>query len=649
MKSPLRVDVFSDFRRQSENALREALAEAFPEAELPRVSLEVPPSIRFGELASSICFELGRSLGLRADEIAKRILEKIDVSRSSLIASVELAGSGYINFRLNYGRAAQQIVDTILDSPETFGHVKTDHPKKIIVEHTSVNPIHAIHIGQARNPVLGDALARMLRARGHTVSRHYYVDDMGRQTAIIAYGYDKIGRPRPDVKPDHFMGQIYSITSCLVEIQRITRELAARRGTEEAQAYTKELDEWASVAAELEEKHPKAFKKLKEAISLDPDPEGSVNKLIRDYESGEEDTKQLVRHVAEICLEGFRETLSRLDIYFDSWDWESDLLWTGRVSKVMEELLKTPYVHDVQGTLELDVETTVDTLGLRRTLNIGSSYHLPSLTLGRSDGTTLYTTRDIAYSIKKFELADSVVNVIGAEQTLAQLQLKVALYALDKGGLAARQEHFAFGLVELPGYKMSSRRGRFVALDDVIDEAIAKAYDEVSKRTSGLSEDEKRAIASNIGISSMKYALLSVEPAKTVIFTWDRVLDFERNSAAFINYAYTRVSGIMRKLGAHPTSADYSKLTHPIEKELLIFISRFPEIFLKASHNLRPDDIANYANMLAEKFHEYYEKVNVIRAQNIEVRNARAGLVKAVGIVLNNAMSVLGINLLERM
>jgi arginyl-tRNA synthetase len=251
--------------------------------------------------------------------------------------------------------------------------------------------------------------------------------------------------------------------------------------------------------------------------------------------------------------------------------------------------------------------------------------------------------------MQKSESAQRVVNVIGAEQTLPQLQLKVGLYALGRSEVAANQEHFAFGLVELPGYKMSSRRGRFIALDDVIDEAVSKAREEVSKRMSKLSEEEKRSIANSIGTSSMKYALLCVEPVKTVLFTWDRVIDFEKNSAAFINYAYTRISGILRKLGESPKSADFSKLTHPLEKELVILLSRLPEVFVKASDSLRPDDLANYANKVTEKFHEYYEKVNIIRSESAEIRNARAGLIEATRIVLKNSMSVLGINLLERM
>jgi arginyl-tRNA synthetase len=290
----------------------------------------------------------------------------------------------------------------------------------------------------------------------------------------------------------------------------------------------------------------------------------------------------------------------------------------------------------------------VEEFSLRRILNISPGYHLPSLTLARSDGTTLYITRDIAYTIKKFNLADEVVNVIGAEQSLAQLQLKIALFCLGKGQLALKLKHLAFGLVELPGFKMSSRRGRIVTLDEVIDEAIKRAYQEVSKRFS-LSEEEKIEVAKRIGIASIKYALLSVEPLKTVIFNWDRVLNFEKNSAPFINYAYTRAGGILRKAKITLENIDVSKLTHPLEKEILLKIIKFPEVFKNATDNLKPEDLVNFANALAENFHEYYEKVDVTHVPEEELKKARVFLIYAVRSVIKTAMELAGIKLAEKM
>jgi arginyl-tRNA synthetase len=339
-------------------------------------------------------------------------------------------------------------------------------------------------------------------------------------------------------------------------------------------------------------------------------------------------------------------------VFFDFWDWESDLIWTGRVAQVLQRLSKTPYVYPLAGALELDVGKIVEDFKLKPLLGISDDYQIASLTLMRSDGTTLYTTRDIAYTLQKFENADVVINVIGAEQTLAQLQLKAALFALGYGELALKHRHFSFGLVELPGFKMSSRRGRFITLDQVLDEAVRRAYDEVSKRSQGLTEGEKRNIAEVIGVGAVKYALVSVEPSKSVVFDWDKALNFETNSGPFIQYAHARACNILKKAEEKKIKIEkpnYELLKEPIERDLIILLARFPEVFLGASENLRPDDLAVYANTLADKFNSFYASLRVIQAESSELRDARLALVDAVRIVLRNAMSLLGIEMPKRM
>lgn len=652
----VKINVFAEFKTQCRQALTEALKKLNLTVEMEDLPLNEPPSIVLGELASSICFELSKKLNVKPIELAEKIVKNINLTKNNfdLIESVEQAGGGYINFRLNYFLAAQKVAEAILNrEKENYGFIKVSEPKKIIVEHTSVNPVHPIHIGQARNSIIGDAVSRILKARGHQVSRHYYIDDMGRQTAIAAYGYKKLGEPEVIEKPDSFIGKIYSVTACLTEIQKLKLEIEKIKNqpekTEEYIELNRKLSEWISIAKELEEKYPDIFNKLSEVIIKSKgSPEEEINDLIKRYEEGDLEAKKLIRKVSQICINGFKETLAKIDVEFDSWDWESDLVWSGEVKKVLEKIAITPYAFKSKGALELDVEKIVEEFSLRQILNISLGYHLPSLTLARSDGTTLYITRDIAYTIKKFSLADEVINVIGAEQSLAQLQLKIALFCLGKRDLALKLKHLAFGLVELPGFKMSSRRGRIVTLDGVIDESVKKAYQEVSKRSS-LSEEEKMEIAKRVGIASIKYALLSVEPLKTVVFNWDRVLNFERNSAPFINYAYTRANGILKKAGVKLDNVNVSKLTHALEKEILLKIIKFPEIFKNAADNLKPEDLVNFANALAENFHEYYEKIDVTHVLDEELKKARVFLIYAVKSVIKAVMKLVGIKLAEKM
>ncbi|NIS71587.1 MAG: arginine--tRNA ligase, partial [Proteobacteria bacterium] len=234
----------------------------------------------------------------------------------------------------------------------------------------------------------------------------------------------------------------------------------------------RELDDWISVAADLEGRFPKLFARLLDEISKDEDPENQVSDLIRGYEAGKEEAKQLIREVCQLCLQGFRETLGRAGISLDSWDWESDFIWNGDAMRVLDELKATPYVFQVAGVLEFDAEKVARDLNLKETMGLREDYELSSLTLVRADGTTLYTTRDIPYHLWKFQKAEKAINVIGMEQTLSQLQLKLALSALGYVDYAKNLIHFAYNLVSLPGYRMSGRRGRYITLDEVMDGAI---------------------------------------------------------------------------------------------------------------------------------------------------------------------------------
>jgi arginyl-tRNA synthetase len=374
-----------------------------------------------------------------------------------------------------------------------------------------------------------------------------------------------------------------------------------------------------------------------------------MTQLFQDYEVGKKEAKQLIREVCQICLEGFKETLGKAGIILDSWDWESDFAWSGEVTQTLEQLKKTSYVFQAGKVLEFDAEKVAQDLKLKEPLGLREDYEITSLTLVRADGTTLYTTRDIPYSLWKLQQAEQVINVVGMEQKLSQLQLKLALYALGYPKKAENLVHFAYNLVNLPGYTMSSRRGRYVTMDEVMDEAVKRAYEEVSKRSPHLPEGQKREISNIVGIGAMKYALVEVDPMKTVAFTWDRVLNFEKNSAPYIQYSHARACSILRKAPDITDKPDYALLTNPKEHELVIMLARFPEVVVDAAENLRPNTIADFTNALADKFNTFYNAQRVIGVEPPELSAARLALVRGTQIVLRNALNLLGIEAPERM
>lgn len=645
---------FELFKLECHTVIVEALAKSLPSNQQPKIILKKTPNIEYGQLSTSVCFELAKKLNHKPLDIAKQVVQAINISGSTLIEKVEPAGAGYINFYVNFPKFSALILNSIKQLDHEYGFIKTLEPKKIIVEHTSVNPLHPIHIGQARNPTIGDTLARILALRGHEISRHYYIDDVGRQSSVVAYGYAKLGKPKPTEKSDLYVGKIYTVTCCIVEINRLKRAKAKceeNQNSEELLKINKELDEWVSIAGELREKYPVLFETLLAKIGQDEDPEGEISNLNRAYEDGQLAAKELIREVSDLCLNGFRQTMQRVGVTYDSWDWESDFVWTPQVSEVMEKLKATSFIFNEKGVLQFNADKAAQTLDLKTKLGLSQNNEIPPLTLVRGDGTTLYTTRDIAYTIWKFKQAAKVINVIGMEQSLAQLQLRLALYAMGYVEEADNLVHFAYNLVTLPGYKMSSRRGHYITFDEVLDEAIRRAYEEVSKRSPMLSEEEKRNIANFVGLGAVRYALIDVDPGKPVVFTWERVLNFETNSAPYVQYTHARACSILRKAGHEPDpeNVDFGLLVEKLEKELILNIANFPDMFIEATEYLKPSMIADYANALADKFNTFYNAYSVLKADNLQLGEARLGLTKAIQTVLRNALHLVGVTAPDKM
>ncbi len=646
------INPFDQFRIECQTILADALCKTYPENQQLTVRLNKTPNIELGQLASSISFELAKKQKMKPLDVAMKLVSMVDKSKFNLVENVTTEGSGYINFHLDFGKFTKLTLESIRKLNKDYGFVKTKEPIKVIVEHTSVNPLHPIHIGQARNPMIGDTLARILKLRGHTVSTHYYIDDVGRQSSVVAYGYSKLGKPKPTEKNDLFVGKIYTVTCCIVEINRLKKAKEAattNRSAEDIVKINKDLDEWMSIATDLKPKFPVLFEALLSRISEDENPEEEINRLNKNYEDGEPNAKALIREVSDLCLDGFRQTQSRVSVSYDSWDWESDFVWSNQVSDVMTKLKASPYVHLENGVLEFNADKVAKMLKLKQKLGMKEDHEIPPLTLMRADGTTLYTTRDVAYSVWKFKRAEKVINVIGMEQSLAQLQLKLALYALGYDKEADNFVHFAYNLVTLPGYKMSSRRGHYITFDEVLDEAVSRAYQEVSKRSPTLSEEEKHKIADFVGLGAVRYALVDVNPGKPVVFTWDRVLNFETNSAPYVQYTHARACSILRKVTDASTQPAFKLLKEKLERELILHLAGFPDMFIEATEYLKPNMIADYTNALADKFNTFYNAYPVIKAETPEISAARVALTDSIRIVLSNGLALIGVVAPERM
>jgi arginyl-tRNA synthetase len=643
---------FGAFRDECTRLVKDSLASEGIDIKEGELRLAVPQERENGNLSFST-FSIAKRAGIDPRELAKRVTAESGAGKHALVSKVESAGGGYVNFFINFIAFSKAVIEAISELGTDYG-ASVANGKRVIVEHTSVNPIHPIHIGGARNAVIGDCLARLLKATGHEVKRHFYIDDVGLQVAQASYGYGKIAKRGLDVKGDHFIGMIYAVTSCAMNIKRLKEEVAGLKGEgkdSEARERIGELDDWVAAADDLRKKDSRLFDEISSAVLNSQDPDSEVNNLLKRYEGRDLEAVKLIRELSDLALGGFRETLGRVGIEFDSWDWESEVAsWSGEAEKVVSELSKTDLVKVEEGTYTLDTERTAARFGLKEKYSIRNE--IPPLTLKRSDGTTLYTTRDIAYTIWKFDRADEVINVISIEQRLPQLQLKIALFALGKGELAERLMHFSYELVHLPGYKMSGRRGRFVAFDDVLSEAVERAYKEVTKKSPHLGEAERKRISEFVGVGAVRYAMIAVASSKPITFTWERVLNFEQNSAPFIQYAHARASNILAKCprtDGPRKEPDYESLETKQEQELLVMLGAFPDNVAEASRSLRPEMLAEYANSLASRFNLFYDNVPVLKAEDGGVREAKLRLVEAFRVVLSNVLALLGIEAPSRM
>jgi arginyl-tRNA synthetase len=601
-----------------------------------------------GELSSPVSYQLATTLKRNPAEIAKEIAQNTDTTETPMIKGVE-AVSGYINFRADIQRLAELVLETAIREDREYGFLKAEAPERAMVEHTSANPIGPIHIGNARNSILGACLAEMLKRRGHDTVIHFLVNDMGRQVAMATYGWRLLGMPEPQGQAELWVGTIYATVNVVTQLNNLREELQeaeARGRVMETAELQEEIQEYETAREQLRERHPGVYDTLEEEIPDDPTPE--IVALNTAYENNDPETVKDVRRLIGYCLQGFEKSLGDIGITFDSFDYESDLVWRRAAEEVLEDLRETPYVYEDQGATILDCDRIAEDHGLKERWDLNPDHEIPRLVLVRSDGTTLYTLRDMAYSIWKFSFVDTVINVIGYEQTLAQLQLRIALAALDKTQMGDNQLHYAYEFVKLPGIKMSGRLGRYVTLNEVIDRATHLALKEVTQRSPHLPQEDREEIARMVGYGAVKHTLLSVDPMKAVVFDWERALDFETNSAPYIQYSHARACNILKRTTERP-DPDYSTLVERRERELLMTLASFPEAFEAAATELKPGELATYANALADTFNSFYAVHHVLQAETPGLSGARLRLVEATRITLRNAMETLGIVPPERM
>ncbi len=522
------------------------------------------------DLASTISFRLAPVLKRNPAKISQEIKEAMVADEMGTVDRIEAMGP-YLNFRIN-----RRFLDSVVREAEGDRCWTGSMTDRVIVEHTSANPNGPLHVGHIRNSVIGDSLVRILRRAGCEVEAQYYVNDMGRQIAIVVWGCGRY--PLDNSKADHAIAKVYI---------QANKDLAA-----------------------------------------EPDLKAGVDRLMQLYESGDPETAAKFKSAVDYALSGIEETLRRLNISHDSYHWEGEFVRDGSTARVVKALESTGLTEWDEGALQLDLTDH----GFEK-----------KLVLKRSDGTSLYTTRDLAYHKWKAEQSDRMIDVLGADHKLISSQLKAALRLMR----VREPEIVIFEFVSLPTGSMSTRKGKFISTDELLDEVEAQAYKEVTARRPEESEEFRRAVAKDVALGAVRYDVVKVSPDKATVFDWKAALDFEKLSAPFIQYSHARACSILDKAGS-PGEFDPGLLTSPEEVDLIKKISQFDLAIEMAARDLKPHLLATYARELAEIFNQFYRSSPVLDAEP-GLKEARLGLVKAARNCLRATLETLGIPALESM
>ena len=541
--------------------------------ELPdKVKVEEPPSSDMGDVASSLSFQLAKKLKRSPMEITQEILGKIETP--SIFEKVESKGP-YINFFADNEKFSKLVLESLDDDYGTLEPKNT----KIILEHTSANPNGPLHIGHIRNSIIGDSLTRILKKAGYEVETQYYVNDMGRQIAMIVWGLLNLDYEMDEAgKPDHEIGKLYF--------------------------------------------------NVNEVMRAQPELKGEINKILKKYEKGkDEELGELFKGVVEKCVQGIKATSERLNVHHDAFVWESTFIKNGDVERILKSLEGRIKTNEVP---YLDLEE----YGIDK-----------ELILARSDGTSLYATRDLAYHLYKSNNSDKMVDILGSDHKLAVKQLSIALEMI--GGSAPEVIFYEF--ITLPEGSMSTRRGVFISVDELMDEAVERAMKEIEARRSDLTDVEKAEIAEKIGIGAIRYFIARLSPEKHIVFKWDEALSFERGCAS-IQYSHARACKLLEKAGISeaidPSTVTDWNLEDPAEIELVKIMSKFTTVIEESARINRVHPVAQYAMDLAGAFNKFYKSVPVIGSDKEDLRLL---IVDKARITIRNSLELMGIDAPESM
>jgi arginyl-tRNA synthetase len=655
--------VYLELQKQLAGHLRSVLQSKYS-IEIENAPVEIPPELKFGELATPIALQLARTLRKAPKVIAQEIVEALLLLRDSGallgFAGFEVAGAGYINARLDRGTVVGSIAKNEDASPSSSDHV--------LVEHTSINPNKAAHIGHLRNAILGDTFVRLLRAAGNQVDVQNYIDNTGVQVADVVVGFQ------------HLEGK------SLAEVRALLDELKLRG--ERVDYYCWDLyartSQWYEQGSAEENAERK---KLRYAT-------------LHALEEGGNETAEVAELISTAVLLRHLETMLRLHIEYDFLPRESEILHLKFWDVAFEQLKQTgvlyfetegknkgcwvmrrPGAEIAEGELDEDAKVIVRSNGTVTYVGKDIAYHLWKFgLLGRDFGYKKFFTypdHECWISTERGEAehphfggATAIYNVIDSRQSDPQANVIQALRGMGHTAQADHYTHFSYEMVALtprcavdlgyavsdedlskPYIEVSGRKGFGVKADDLIDKLIAATSEEVEKRQTSRDEAERQRIAEQIAIGALRYFMLKFTRNSVIAFDFKDALSFEGETGPYAQYAAVRIRNIFRKGGTTPEAelaklAEIAELGKYLEGEenediwaLWLRAGRRSLVLDQAIGVSEPAYLAKHAFQLAQEFNNFYHKHHILTEEDPAKKTF---LLATAAVALRELVTVLG-------
>jgi arginyl-tRNA synthetase len=480
--------------------------------------------------------------------------------------------------------------------------------KKVVVEYSSPNTNKPLHLGHVRNNVLGLAMCEILAANGYDVIKNNLVNDRGIHICKSMIAWQKWGNGEtPEsagIKGDHLVGKYY------VEFDKHYR---------------------AEVKALVEKGLTEETAKNEASLMQE------TRQMLQKWEDGDETVLALWKKMNAWVYAGFDETYKRLGVSFDKIYYESNTYLLGK-AMVQEGLASGAFYQKEDNSVWVDL--TAD--GLDEKI------------VQRSDGTSVYITQDIGTADLKYQdfKMDKFIYVVGNEQDYHFKVLQLILKKLNKP-YADGLFHLSYGMVDLPEGKMKSREGTVVDADELMEEVVNTAQKQTEElgKTEGMSAEQLETLYETLGMGALKYYLLKVDAKKRMLYDPKESIDFQGNTAPFIQYTYTRINSILRAASETGLTVKFELPNQlaPEEKELIVLMNAYPEAVNASANHYNPSEIANSVYELAKAFNKFYHEHSILGATKENERNFRITLSQAVGETIKHGFGLLGITVPERM